>query len=57
MHIHPPSRQHQGPYNLDAEIAHVDGHIEFVSIASAEDHIVWVVEVDNVKGHVFILAL
>jgi hypothetical protein len=44
-------------WHLHAEIAHVDSHIEFVSIASVEDHIVWVVEVDNVKGHVFILAL
>ena len=39
-------------WHLHAKVAHVDGYIELVCKASAEDRIVWVVEVNDVEGHI-----
>jgi hypothetical protein len=39
-------------WHFHTEIAHVDGYIEFVCKASAKDRIVWVVEVDDIEGHI-----
>ena len=39
--------------HFHTQVAHMDGCIEFVFKPSAEDGIVWVVEVYYVEGHVF----
>ena len=39
-------------WHFHTQVAHMDGYIELVCKASAEDDIVWVVEIDYVEGDV-----
>ena len=41
----------QGRY-FHTQIAHVDGCIELVYEPSTEDGIIWIVEIDHVKGYI-----